>query len=156
MLRLIAVVAVFALVTLPLMPVQWAAVGLKRPLRRRIPVLYHRFVCRLLGIRVRLNGAPVAARPLLIVANHASWLDISIITSLAPVVFFAAPLRSARALPPSPLRGRGLGHPFRALAHLVATTFARPSRTRWTELWPPCRRFGGGFFLRGFLSEALA
>ena len=89
MLRLIAVAAVFVLVTLPLMPLQWAAVGLKRPLRRRIPVLYHRFVCRLLGIRVRLNGAPVAARPLLIVANHASWLDISIITSLAPVVFVA-------------------------------------------------------------------
>jgi 1-acyl-sn-glycerol-3-phosphate acyltransferase len=89
MLRLIAVAAVFVLVTLPLMPLQWAAVGLKRPLRRRIPVLYHRFVCRLLGIRVRLTGAAAATRPLLIVANHASWLDISIITSLAPVVFVA-------------------------------------------------------------------
>jgi lyso-ornithine lipid O-acyltransferase len=89
MLRLIAVVAVFALVTLPLMPVQWAAVALKRPLRRRIPVLYHRFVCRLLGIRVRCTGAAIEARPLLIVANHSSWLDISIITSLAPVVFVA-------------------------------------------------------------------
>lgn len=89
MLRLVAVVAVFALVTLPLMPVQWVAVALKRPLRRRIPMFYHRFVCRLLGVRVRLTGAPVSDRPLLIVANHASWLDISIITSLAPVVFVA-------------------------------------------------------------------
>jgi 1-acyl-sn-glycerol-3-phosphate acyltransferase len=89
MLRLIVVVAVFALVTLPLMPLQWAAVVLKRPLRRRIPVLYHRFVCRLLGIRVRCTGSAVDTRPLLIVANHASWLDISIITSLAPVVFVA-------------------------------------------------------------------
>ena len=59
MLRLIVVFAAFALVTLALMPVQWVAVVLKRPLRRRIPVLYHRFVCRLLGIRVRLTGAPV-------------------------------------------------------------------------------------------------
>jgi 1-acyl-sn-glycerol-3-phosphate acyltransferase len=33
--------------------------------------------------------APVEERPLLIVANHSSWLDISIITSLAPVVFVA-------------------------------------------------------------------
>lgn len=89
MLRVIAVLAVFAVVTLALMPVQWLAVALKRPLRRRIPVVYHRFVCRLLGVRVRLTGAPVAARPLLIVANHSSWLDISIITSLAPVVFVA-------------------------------------------------------------------
>src|SRR3954454_19988615 len=89
MLRTAVVLIVFALVTLPLMPIQWAAVALKRPLRRRIPVAYHRFVCRLLGIRVRLNGAPVRDRPLLIVANHSSWLDISVITSLAPVVFVA-------------------------------------------------------------------
>jgi len=89
MLRLIVVLVVFALVTLPLMPVQWVAVALKRPLRRRIPVLYHRFVCRLLGVRVRCTGAPVGARPLLIVANHSSWLDISIITACAPVVFVA-------------------------------------------------------------------
>jgi 1-acyl-sn-glycerol-3-phosphate acyltransferase len=89
MLRLIVVFAVFALVTLPLMPVQWVAVALRRPLRRRIPVLYHRFLCRLLGIRVRLTGAPIDTRPLLIVANHSSWLDISVITSLAPVVFVA-------------------------------------------------------------------
>src|SRR5881394_3723509 len=89
MLRTALVLIVFALVTLVLIPVQWLAVALKRPLRRRIPVLYHRFVCRLLGVRVRTSGAPVDARPLLIVANHSSWLDISIITSLAPVVFVA-------------------------------------------------------------------
>jgi 1-acyl-sn-glycerol-3-phosphate acyltransferase len=89
MLRLVVVIVIFALVTIVLMPVQWLAVALKRPLRRRIPVFYHRFVCRLLGVRVRVNGALVDARPLLIVANHSSWLDISIITSLAPVVFVA-------------------------------------------------------------------
>src|SRR4051794_1493221 len=89
MLRMAFVLVVFALVTIVLMPVQWLAVALKRPLRRRIPVFYHRFVCRLIGVRVRASGAPVGDRPLLIVANHSSWLDISIITSLAPVVFVA-------------------------------------------------------------------
>jgi 1-acyl-sn-glycerol-3-phosphate acyltransferase len=89
MLRTAIVVVVFTLVTIVLMPVQWVAVALKRPLRRRIPVFYHRFVCRLLGVRVRATGAPVDARPLLIVANHSSWLDISVITSLAPAVFVA-------------------------------------------------------------------
>jgi len=83
------VLTVFALVTTVLMPVQWVAVVLKSPLRRRIPVLYHRFVCRLVGVRVRATGTPLDDRPLLIVANHSSWLDISIITSLAPVVFVA-------------------------------------------------------------------
>jgi len=89
MLRTAFVLTVFALVTVALIPVQWLAVALKRPLRRRIPVFYHRFVRRLLGVRVRTSGAPVTDRPLLIVANHSSWLDISIITSLAPVVFVA-------------------------------------------------------------------
>jgi lyso-ornithine lipid O-acyltransferase len=89
MVRTALVLTIFALVTALLMPVQWLAVALKRPLRRRIPVFYHRFVCRLLGLRVRTTGRAVSERPLLIVANHSSWLDISIITSLAPVVFVA-------------------------------------------------------------------
>jgi len=89
MLRVVVVLLVFCLVTIPLMPVQWLAVALKLPLRRRIPVLYHRFLCRLLGIRVRCAGAPVDQRPLLIVANHSSWLDICVITASAPVVFVA-------------------------------------------------------------------
>jgi 1-acyl-sn-glycerol-3-phosphate acyltransferase len=89
MLRTVLVLIVFALVTIVLIPVQWIAVALRRPLRRRVPVFYHRFVCRLLGVRVRGSGRPVGDRPLLIVANHSSWLDISIITSLAPVVFVA-------------------------------------------------------------------
>jgi lyso-ornithine lipid O-acyltransferase len=89
MLRTAVVVATFAFVTVTLMPIQWLAVALERPLRRRIPVLYHRFVCWLLGIRVRRVGAPVGQRPLLIVANHSSWLDISVITAQVPVVFVA-------------------------------------------------------------------
>ena len=89
MLRLFSILLAVAVVTFPLMPVQWAAVALRRPLRRRIPVFYHRLICALLGVRVRVVGAPIAAHPLLIVANHASWLDISVITSAAPVVFVA-------------------------------------------------------------------
>src|SRR5205085_11231421 len=87
MLRLVLVLTAAAFVTFPLMPVQWLAIKFNWPLRRRIPVFYHRIMCRLLGIRVRNIGAPIAARPLLIVANHSSWMDISILTSLTPVVF---------------------------------------------------------------------
>lgn len=89
MLRLMLVLTAAAFVTFPLMPVQWVAIKLNWPLRRRIPVFYHRTMCRLLGIRVRSIGAPIDARPLLIVANHSSWMDISILTSLTPVVFVA-------------------------------------------------------------------
>ena len=87
--RLIVVVALFVLATLPLMPLQWLSITLKSRLCRAIPVLYHRFLLALLGIRVRRTGAPTGQRPLRIVANHCSWLDISIITAQAPVVFVA-------------------------------------------------------------------
>src|SRR3954466_4006141 len=89
MLRLVLVLTAAAFVTFPLMPVQWAAIRLGWKLRRRIPVIYHRIMCRLLGIKVHMIGAPSGARPLLIVANHSSWMDISILTSLTPVVFVA-------------------------------------------------------------------
>jgi 1-acyl-sn-glycerol-3-phosphate acyltransferase len=89
MLRLGFIVAAIATITAPLIPLQWLAVRWRLPLRRRIPVFYHRVICALLGVRVHVIGRPVRERPLLIVANHASWLDISVITSAAPAVFVA-------------------------------------------------------------------
>jgi lyso-ornithine lipid O-acyltransferase len=78
-----------AVLTLALLPFQWMAVRMKWPMRRRIPTLYHRLVCRILGVRIRAIGRRVDAEPLLIVANHVSWLDISVISTVAPVVFVA-------------------------------------------------------------------
>jgi 1-acyl-sn-glycerol-3-phosphate acyltransferase len=75
--------------TLALLPFQWMAVRMKWPMRRRIPTLYHRLVCRILDVRIRTIGRQADAAPLLIVANHVSWLDISVITAVAPVVFVA-------------------------------------------------------------------
>jgi 1-acyl-sn-glycerol-3-phosphate acyltransferase len=89
MLRLGLTCAALGATTLSLLPFQWLAVRLNLPARRRIPVLYHRMVCAILGLRIHVNGRPVERRPLLIVANHASWLDVSVITALVPVVFVA-------------------------------------------------------------------
>jgi 1-acyl-sn-glycerol-3-phosphate acyltransferase len=76
-------------VTLALLPFQWIAVRLNWPLRRRIPTLYHGIICRILGVRITAVGRRMDKHPLLIVANHTSWLDISVITAVAPVVFVA-------------------------------------------------------------------
>ncbi|HEV7984058.1 MAG TPA: lysophospholipid acyltransferase family protein [Xanthobacteraceae bacterium] len=89
MLRMAFSLGVITIVTLALIPVQWLAVRLEWPLRRRIPTFYHRIVCRVLGIRITEIGRRVAEHPLLIVSNHTSWLDISVITAVAPVVFVA-------------------------------------------------------------------
>jgi lyso-ornithine lipid O-acyltransferase len=75
--------------TLALLPFQWTAVRMKWPMRRRIPTLYHRLVCRILDVRIRTIGRQADTMPLLVVANHVSWLDISVITAVAPVVFVA-------------------------------------------------------------------
>jgi 1-acyl-sn-glycerol-3-phosphate acyltransferase len=79
----------FALVTGLLLPFQIVAVWVKQPAARRIPVLYHRCLARLIGLQVTVDGEPSRSRPLLIVANHVSWLDIVVLSSCAPVTFVA-------------------------------------------------------------------
>ncbi len=87
--RLLVIVPALALFTLVLIPVQWLAVRFNWPLRRSLPVFYHRTVCRIIGFRVNVIGERMAQHPLMIVSNHVSWADISVITSVAPVVFIA-------------------------------------------------------------------
>jgi 1-acyl-sn-glycerol-3-phosphate acyltransferase len=89
MLRVSFSIGTIAVVTLALLPFQWLAVRGQWAMRRRIPSLYHRIVCRVLGVRIATVGHRLDQQPLLIVANHSSWLDISVITAVAPVVFVA-------------------------------------------------------------------
>jgi 1-acyl-sn-glycerol-3-phosphate acyltransferase len=47
---------------------------------------WSRGVCRAFGVRVRMSGEPLKP-PVLIVANHISWLDISVLHSTAAMGF---------------------------------------------------------------------
>lgn len=80
---------VYVLFTLALIPVQAVALLLRLPLSRRIPLWYHRICCRLLGIRLEVFGRRSRTRPTLFVANHTSYLDISIYGALIPGSFVA-------------------------------------------------------------------
>jgi lyso-ornithine lipid O-acyltransferase len=84
-LRIVAYVAI----TLPLLPLQALAVFFKLELARTLPPAYHRLVCRILGIRVAAQGEMARNRPLLIVGNHTSYLDIEVLGSLIPGSFVA-------------------------------------------------------------------
>ncbi|OCW55902.1 lysophospholipid acyltransferase family protein [Hoeflea olei] len=88
-LRIALVGLVFALLTLALLPVQLAALGLGHPLMRRLPRWWHSLMCRAIGLRVRSHGRLSTARPLLLVSNHVSWKDILVLGSVADVVFIA-------------------------------------------------------------------
>lgn len=81
--------ALFAGLTLPLMPLQQIFLWTWPGMARRFPMHYHRMACRLLGIRVEVTGKPPVEGPLLIVSNHVSWLDILVLSSVAPVSFVA-------------------------------------------------------------------
>lgn len=88
-LRAAGILAGFVGLTLPLMPVQALLLRLSRPAARRFPNWYHRKVCRILGVRLHIEGAVEPNAPVLLVSNHTSWLDIPVLSAVAPVSFVA-------------------------------------------------------------------
>ncbi len=88
-LRATTILALFLLLTIPIMPIQALLIASGLPLKRYVPYWYHNAVCKLLGIRVHLSGAPIAPGPVLLVSNHISWLDIPVLGSIAPLSFVA-------------------------------------------------------------------
>ncbi len=88
-LRAAVLLPIFAAVTLPLMPLQQLFVWTWPWMARHFPMYYHRLVCRILGIRVKVIGTPPRTGPVLIASNHVSWLDIVTLSTIAPLSFVA-------------------------------------------------------------------
>lgn len=84
-----AILASFFALTIPLMPLQALFLRVDPKRARTFPNWYHRQVCRLLGVRIHLDGEVVRDRPVLLVANHTTWLDIPVLSAVAPVSFVA-------------------------------------------------------------------
>jgi 1-acyl-sn-glycerol-3-phosphate acyltransferase len=89
MLRALFVAVVFFTTVAILAVVQGTLKLFRLPGRGRVAMAYYAFLCRLLGIRVRVVGTPVLDRPTLMIGNHTSWADILAIGSAAPVAFVA-------------------------------------------------------------------
>lgn len=87
--RIVLSVLVLGLATLVLAPFQILFLWRDMPQRRRLPRLFHRIACRMIGLRVHVHGRIDARRPLMLVANHVSWKDILALGSVADVVFVA-------------------------------------------------------------------
>ena len=88
MLRASLILLGFLCLTLPLMPIQLILGALYLPSARWLPWVYHRSLCRLLGVSVVIKGQPPAA-PALLVSNHVSWFDIPVLSSVMPLSFIA-------------------------------------------------------------------
>jgi 1-acyl-sn-glycerol-3-phosphate acyltransferase len=80
---------VYLVWTVLLMPVQALGLLLQRQWTATFPRFYHRRCCRILGLRVRQIGHPATELPVLFAANHASYLDITVLGSLLPASFIA-------------------------------------------------------------------
>ena len=83
------ILTLFFCLTLPLMPVQLALVMTGSRHARALPHWYHRQVCRLIGVRIHVEGIVPGQRAALLVANHVSWLDICVLSAVTPLSFVA-------------------------------------------------------------------
>lgn len=89
MIRLVAVAVSMLIMIVLLGPLQLASIAFGWRLQQFIPHLFHRVLCATIGIRIHEVGSRSAVTPLLILSNHASWLDILVIGARTPVVFVA-------------------------------------------------------------------
>lgn len=75
--------------TVALLPVQMLILLLLPRLWWVVPKAYHRLCCRIMGLKVRVVGAPSPARPILFVSNHVTYFDIPVLGSILPASFVA-------------------------------------------------------------------
>lgn len=87
--RAVYVIGGLAAVLAVIVPSQMIAMRLKLKAAETIPLGFHRSILFLLGIRVTTIGAPSEDGPTLLVANHASYIDIPIIGSYGKMSFIA-------------------------------------------------------------------
>lgn len=74
--------------SLLMIPVQSLALLVNRRSAREFPVFYHRVCARILGMRVRARGK-ICHGPALFVANHVTYIDITVLASLIRGSFIA-------------------------------------------------------------------
>jgi lyso-ornithine lipid O-acyltransferase len=79
----------YLLFTWAMIPVQMLLVLLGSRFAERFPMFYHRCVCWLFGLDIVVRGRPEAARPTLFIANHSSYIDIEVFSTLMPICFIA-------------------------------------------------------------------
>jgi 1-acyl-sn-glycerol-3-phosphate acyltransferase len=87
--RLSITILLACLSLLALLPFHLIAIAFRGPNAGAVAMRWHRFVLFLIGVRVRVHGALAPDRPLLLLSNHMSWLDILVLASRAPLSFIA-------------------------------------------------------------------
>ena len=87
--RPVLLLIAFAAITLPLMPLQQLFVWFWPALAQRFPHFYHGLMAKVLGFEVVVSGEVPKQGPAFLVPNHASWIDIIVLSAVVPVSFVA-------------------------------------------------------------------
>lgn len=87
--RAFLVLTAFFVFTVPLMPLQLLFLWTGSRYARSFPHWYHRQVCKIIGVRITIEGKIAESQGVLIISNHVSWLDICVLSAVAPVSFVA-------------------------------------------------------------------
>ena len=80
---------IFLLLTLALLPFQFIIVFFIKNYTYIIPYFYHKICLRIFGIKIKTFGKVSINFPILLISNHASYLDIIILGSLFKTSFIA-------------------------------------------------------------------
>jgi 1-acyl-sn-glycerol-3-phosphate acyltransferase len=88
-LRGVGIAIGFIALTAAFVPAQWLALRYKSSLADRLPVMFARGLCSLIGIRVETFGRPCREKGVLLACNHTSYLDMPVLAAVIPVSFVA-------------------------------------------------------------------
>ena len=80
---------IYLLLTLALLPFQFIIVFFIKNYTYIIPYFYHKICLRIFGIKIKTFGKISINSPILLISNHASYLDIIILGSLFKTSFVA-------------------------------------------------------------------
>lgn len=88
-LRAVALVLTILLFLVVVSPLYLLFIRFRPSARAAMPLLFCRIMCRFLRVRVRPRGEMARERPLLLVPNHISWVDIVVLGSTEFTAFLA-------------------------------------------------------------------
>ena len=81
-------ISLILVVTIIMLPIQIVSFYSNLHLQNTIPRIYHKIILKILGIRINLIGS-IADEPGLFISNHASWIDIFLLSSITDLSFIA-------------------------------------------------------------------
>jgi 1-acyl-sn-glycerol-3-phosphate acyltransferase len=88
-LRAAFILLAFFCTVILVLPFQAVALALRLPAARKIPQFYYGLLRRIIGIKVEVHGTMITEGPILLAANHVSYLDMPILGGLGRVAFIA-------------------------------------------------------------------